>query len=268
MMATAVPRFTGSIPDLYERYLGPLLFEPYARDLAARVRIAAGGRLLELACGTGQLTRHLAAALPSGATIDATDLNEAMTLVGRTRVPSPSVAWGTADATALLFDDATFDGACCQFGVMFFPDKVAAARQARRVLKPGGTYWLNAWSTLADNPLARIANETAARLLGGETPPFLRIPYGYGDRDQIAADLRAGGFPTIDIETVDVEAVAGSAADVAIGFVQGTPMVNEIREHRGVTPEAVTEAVAAAIAREFSAGPVRAPMRAHVIRAA
>jgi SAM-dependent methyltransferase len=266
-MATEVPRFTGSIADLYERYLGPLLFEPYARDLAARVRVGAGGRLLELACGTGRLT-HLVAALPAGATIDATDLNEAMTLVGRTRVPSPSVAWGTADATALLFDDATFDSACCQFGVMFFPDKIAAARQVRRVLKPGGAYWLSAWSTLADNPLARIANETAAHLLGGETPPFLRIPYGYADRDRIAADLRAGGFSTTDIETVDVEAVAGSAADVAIGFVQGTPMVNEIRERGVVTPEAVTEAVAAAIAREFSAGPVRAPMRAHVIRAA
>jgi SAM-dependent methyltransferase len=267
-MATELPRFAGSIPDLYERHLGPLLFEPYARDLAARVRVEAGGRLLELACGTGRLTRHLVSALPSGATIDATDLNEAMTLVARQRVPAAAVTWGTADATALPFGDAAFAGACCQFGVMFFPDKIAAARQVWRVLEPGAAYWLSSWSTLADNPLSRLANEAAWRLIGGDTPPFMRIPYGYGDRDRIAADLRAGGFSTIDIDTVDLEAVADSAGDVAIGLVQGTPMVNEIRERGRATPEAVTAAVAEEIARAFGTSAIRAPMRAHVVRAA
>ena len=179
-----------------------------------------------------------------------------------------NVTWGTADATALSFADRTFDAACCQFGVMFFPDKIAAARQVRRVLKPGAAYWLSSWSTLADNPLARIADQTAARLLGAGRSPFLRIPYGYSDRDRIAADLRAGGFSTVDIDTIDAQALADSATDVAIGFVQGTPMVNEIREHGGPTPEAVTAAVAADIAREFGTGSIKAPMRAYVIRAA
>lgn len=267
-MATELPRFSGAVPDFYERYLGPLLFEPYARDLASRVRVAARGRLLELACGTGRLTRHLLETIPGDATVDATDLNEAMTLVARQRVPTARVAWSTADAARLPFDDAMFDGACCQFGVMFFADHVAAARQVRRVLKPGAAYWLNSWGTLAENPLARIADETAASMLGGDAAPFLRIPYGYTDRDRIAADLRAGGFSTVDIEIVDRDAVADSAADVATGWVHGTPMINEIRGRGEAMPKAVTTAVAEAIAREFGAGLIRAPMRAYVIRAA
>lgn len=259
--------FAGSIPDLYDRYMGPTFMEPYARDLASRQSVPAGGRLLEIACGTGRLTRQLVANLPDGATIDATDLNEAMIDVARDRVRSSRVRWATSDVAALAFDDATFDEAFCQFGSMFFPDKVAAAREVRRVLKRGAAFWLNVWAALAENPVSRIANETAAQFFDGDAPPFFRVPFGYNDCDEIARDLRAGGFSRVDIDLVDIEGVSSTAREVAIGLVQGTPMANEIRERGRVPADVVTDAVAAALAREFGAAPVRAPMRALVVRA-
>ena len=260
--------FVGTIPELYDRFLAPTFTEPYASDLVARLRVPAGRRILELACGTGRLTQQLAAALPAGVSIDATDLNEPMVAVARARVPAPNVRWDTADAMALPFGDAEFDAVVCQFGVMFFPDKVGAARQVRRVLKAGGSYWFNTWSSLDENPLSRVAREVGARFLRPDTPVFVNIPFGYHDRDRIAADLRAGGFTTIDIDVVDLEAHAPSAGQVAIGLVQGSPMIEQIREYGRATAEEVTSAVADAIAREFGAAPVRGAMRALVVRAA
>jgi ubiquinone/menaquinone biosynthesis C-methylase UbiE len=260
--------FAGTIPEVYDRFLAPTFTEPYASDLVGRLRVPASGRLLELACGTGRLTEHLAATLPPTVAIDATDLNEPMVAVARARVPAANVRWGTADATALPFGDAEFDAVVCQFGVMFFPDKIAAARQVRRVLKAGGSYWFSTWCSLDDNPLSRVAREVGAQFLRADTPPFVNIPFGYHDRDRIAADLRAGGFASVDIAIVALEARAPSAAQVATGLVQGTPMMEQIREYGRATAEEVTSAVADVIAREFGTAPVRSTMRALVVRAA
>jgi SAM-dependent methyltransferase len=267
-MASDHVGFVGSIPDLYDSCMAPTFIEPYARDLAARVHVPPGGSLLELACGTGRLTHHLAAALPNSTTIDATDLNDAMIEVARRRVPSPTVRWRVADVSALPFDRAVFDAVCCQFGVMFFPDRIAAAREVRRVLKPGGAYWLNTWGSLGDNPASRIANETAAGFFDGGLPPFFRVPFGYSDPAEIAADLQAGGFSSVEITSVDLEGVGASAVDVARGLVQGTPMANEIRKRSRAALDEVTAAVAEALARELGAAPMRSQMRALVIRAA
>ena len=260
--------FVGTIPELYDRYLAPTFTEPYASDLVSRVRVPAAGRLLELACGTGRLTQQLAAALPAPVSIDATDLNEPMVAVARARVSAANVRWRTADAMALPFGDAEFDAVVCQFGVMFFPDKVAAARQVRRVLKDGGSYWFSTWSSIDDNPVSRVARDVAAQFLRADMPAFINIPFGYHDPDCIAADLRAGGFATADIDIVTLEAHAPSAAQVAAGLVQGTPMIEQIRACGRGTAEEVTAAVADAIARECGAAPVRTRMRALVVRAA
>ena len=266
-MASEHAAFVGSVPELYDRHLGPLFMEPYARDLAARVTLPAGGRLLELACGTGRLTRALIATLPANVLVEATDLNDAMLEVARARESAPNVRWSSADALALPFEDASFDAAVCQFGVMFFPDKVEAARQVRRVLKRGGSYWFNVWDALAANPIGRIANDTIATFFASDPPVFYQTPFGYNDRDRIEADLRAGGFSRVEIDLVDKQGVAESAGHAAVGLVQGNPVIGAITERASATPEAVTAAVAAALAREFGAAPVQAPMRVLVVHA-
>jgi len=257
--------FVGSIPDLYDRYLAPAFMEPYARDLARRVLVPDGGRVIEIACGTGRLTRRLAAALPSTVRIDATDLNDAMVAVARERVSAPNIVWGQAAAAALPFDTGTFAAAACQFGVMFFPDKVAAMREVRRVLGPGGSFWLNTWASLDQNPASRVARETFARLFGGEAPMFQQIPFSYHDADRFAADLRSGGFAAVDIDTVDLES-DDAAEDLAIGFTQGTPMSLELRERSSAALADVTAMLADALRTAFGER-VRAPMRALVAHA-
>jgi len=266
-VASDKPVFAGSVPEYYDRHLGPLFFRPYARDLAARVRVPAGGRLLELACGTGMLTRELAAALPPTVAIDATDLSDAMLGAARDRVPAANVRWQTADALALPFDDHVFDAVACQFGVMFFPDKVAAARQVRRVLKPGGAFWFSSWAPLAENPVSRVAHETVASFFDRDPPAFYQLPFGYADRNQIAGDLRAAGFADVTIDVVDLEAQAPTAEHAAIGLVRGTPIIAAIQERAGASAETIVTAVAAAFARDFGAAPLHGAMRAYVVHA-
>ena len=150
--------FTGSIPALYERYMVPLLFVPYAEDLAARAKALAPRRLLEIAAGTGVVTRVLAASLPATA-ITATDLNEAMLDFAITKLTARHVTWRPADGQALPFPDASFDMVVCQFGIMFFPDRVRGFREARRVLAPGGRYLFSVWADLGANDFPEAITE-------------------------------------------------------------------------------------------------------------
>jgi SAM-dependent methyltransferase len=254
--------FTGSIPALYDRCLGPLLFVPYARDLAARAAALAPARLLETAAGTGIVTEALAAALPE-AEIVATDLNQAMLDIAAARGLPARVSFQAADAQALPFPDARFDLVVCQFGAMFFPDRVGAYGEARRVLRPGGRLLFNVWDSLAHNPVSALLGETVAALFPDDPPSFFRrVPFGYHDTARIETDLRAAGFADIEIETVSLISRVDARA-AATGLCQGSPMGNEI-EARGGDLAAVADAAAAALApldgKEM-------PMSAHVIRA-
>lgn len=273
--------FVGSIPQTYHRFLGPLLFEGYARDLAGRVRARDGQRVLELACGTGIVTRALLAGLPGRATLMATDLNEAMLEVARGVVggvvgEDRRVAFRQADACALPFGDASFDVIVAQFGVMFFPDKVKAMREAARVLTPasregGGRsprYLFNVWDALAHNPIPRVVHETTAAMFPGNPPTFLgATPYGYHDRGEIERVVRAGGFTSVAIEAVELASEAPTAEDAARAFVEGTPLLAQLQE-RGVRDVAeVRGRVARALGERFGAAPCRATMRALVVTA-
>ncbi len=253
--------FSGSIPALYDRYLVPMLFEPYARDLARRTAALAPRHILETAAGTGIVTAFLLDSLPD-AGIVATDLNQAMLDVAAARIQSPNVAFQAADAQALPFADASFDALVCQFGVMFFPDRVAAYREARRVLKPGGRFLFNAWDGLDANPASAAAAEAVAALFPDDPPGFLgRVPFGY-PKDRIEADLRAAGFTDIEAETVAKTSRIESPRAAAIGLCHGTPLRAEI-EARGSLDEATA---AAAAALERFAG-TQVPMSAHVFSA-
>ena len=239
--------FAGSIPALYDRLLGPLLFAPYARDIAARVAALRPGRILETAAGTGVVTAALLEAAPESELV-ATDLNQAMLDVAAARIASPQVAFQAADAQALPFADGSFDAVVCQFGVMFFPDRIAAYAEARRVLRPGGRFLFNAWDRLDRNPASAAAAGAVAALFPEDPPDFLaRVPFGYHDVARIEADLRAAGFTDIAGATAAMTSRV-SARDAAIGFCQGTPLRAEIEARDPVRLDEATAAAAAALA--------------------
>jgi SAM-dependent methyltransferase len=236
--------FAGSIPEYYHRCLGPFLFEPYADDLARRAQALRPRRILETAAGTGIVTAALARALPE-AEIVATDLNPDMLRVAAAHVDSPLVAFVPADAQALPFPDSGFDLVVCQFGAMFFPDRVAAYREAGRTLAPGGAFLFNVWDRLDANPASQAVAEAVAALFPDDPPGFIgRVPFGYHDRLRIEADLRAAGFGTVEAETV-AKRSRGSARDLAPGLCQGSPLRAEIEAR---APERLDEATDAAVA--------------------
>jgi ubiquinone/menaquinone biosynthesis C-methylase UbiE len=202
--------FAGSIPQIYDRFLVPLIFEPYARDLADRLAKAGPQDLLETAAGTGVLTRAVAARFPVSTRITATDLNQPMLDYARTRLSGDSrIAWKQADALALPFGDQSFDAVACQFGAMFFPDRVAGYKEARRVLKPGGHFIFNVWDRISENDFADVVTQALADIFPDDPPRFLaRTPHGYHDVDQIRADLKAAGFANASVDAVDARSKA------------------------------------------------------------
>ncbi len=261
--------FAGSIPENYERLLVPLIFEDYARDLAERVARVEPQDVLETAAGTGVVTRVLASRLPANVRYVATDLNQPMLDHAAAKQPDRSrVTWRQADALALPFEDQKFDVVVCQFGAMFFPDKVAAYREARRVLKPGGHLFFNVWDRISANEFADVVIEALAALFPQDPPRFLaRTPHGYHDVEKICEELTAAGFADVAIETVDHRSRAASPRDPAIAYCQGTPLRNEIEARDATRLEEATNAAADALARRFGQGPVDGLIRAHVIAA-
>ena len=259
--------FTGSISRLYETHLVPLIFQPYANELANRLRARPVQRVLEIAAGTGVVTRALAEKLPPQVSIVATDLNQAM-LDHAMEIGTPRpVEWRQADALNLLFPDATFDAVVCQFGVMFFPDKAKAFAEARRVLKPRGRLLFNVWDQISENEFADTVTTALASLFPLDPPRFLaRTPHGYHHIPTIERDLSHGGFSAMpDITTVTARSRAKSPRDPSIAYCQGTPLRGEI-EARGVARLGeATNAGAAAIARRFGDGAVEGKIQAHVI---
>lgn len=234
--------YVGSIPAHYHEGIGPFLFEPYAVHTAERIRQLAPRRVLETACGTGIVTRQLRAALPSDALLIASDLNEPMIAVAKEALQaSANVEWIKADMTQLSFVDGRFDALVCQFGLMFVPDKLAALREARRVLERQGTLLLTTWASLARNPVVQLAQATLDELIPNDPPRYYeRAPFGYGDPEVLASWLREAGFTEVRVEIVQKEAYSPSARAVAVGLLEGYPIADEIRAR---SPELLAEAV-------------------------
>ena len=268
MVKEADKLFVGSMPALYDRYLGPFIFEPYAQDLAERVVRFAPQRLLETAAGTGIVTRAMARALPATVAITATDLNQAMVDYAAAQTQAGNVAWRQADALALPFADGAFDAVVCQFGVMFFADKGAGFREALRVLKPGGRFLFNVWDRIEENEISRVLTDAVAALFPADPPRFLaRTPHGYHDVRVIRDELGQAGFTRVEIETVEKRGRAPSPRDPAIGFCQGSPLRSEIEARDAGRLEEATEAAARAIAARFGPGPIEGKIQAHVVSA-
>jgi ubiquinone/menaquinone biosynthesis C-methylase UbiE len=260
-------QFVGSIPVAYDRYLGPLLFEPYAQDLAARLRGERLDAILEVAAGTGILTRRLLEAMPRSSSLTVTDLNQPMLDFARERITDGRITWKTADAQALPFPAGSFDVVTCQFGLMFVPDKGSACREARRVLRPGGLFAFNAWLSPEENPLGRISRDVTKTYFTSDPPAFYEVPYGLSDENLVRQLLAEAGFGEVQSRVVRFQATAPSARDAARGIVTGTPMFLALTERATKPVEDIVEAVAAALAAEGGEAPFQVPMAARVYTA-
>ena len=259
--------FTGSIPNLYEAYLVPLIFEPYAADLANRLASKSPGHVLEIAAGTGVVTRALASVLPENASIVATDLNQAMLDQASALGTQRPVEWRQADAMQLPFAEGTFDAVVCQFGVMFFPEKSKAFSEARRVLRPGGVFIFNVWDRIKENEFADTVTTALESLFPRDPPRFLaRTPHGYHDLPTIEQDLAKGGFTASPrVTTLPARSRAKSSRVPAIAYCQGTPLRNEIEARGASRLGEATDIAAEAIVQRFGRADVDGRIQAHIV---
>ena len=260
-------RFIGSVPDHYNRLMVPLIFRPYAEEIARRARAFGPKSILETAAGTGAVTEALHEALPN-ARIVATDLNQPMLDVAAERVGSDQIGFVLADAQDLPFEADSFDLVVCQFGAMFFPDKVRAHAEARRVLNEGGHYLLAIWDKIERNRLSEVAQRTLIELFPDDPPLFIREgPFGYADPLAIELDLHEAGFGTVDIETLEFRSRSSSARDAAMAFCYGTPMAIEVEDREPGSLERAFAAVEQAFGQFEAANGIDEPMAAHIVTA-
>ena len=262
--------FAGSIPKLYDTLMVPMIFEGYAADLAELAAADSPGSVLETAAGSGVVTRALAPRLGVDARYVVTDLNQPMLDFAAARQGADGrIEWRQADALDLPFKAGSFDLVCCQFGVMFFPDRVAGYAEARRVLRPGGRFIFNVWDRIEENVFADDVTKAVATVFPHDPPRFLaRTPHGYHDIALIRQDLGRAGFTHIEIDTRQKVSQAPSARDAAIAYCQGTPLRNEIEARDASMLQLATDRATEAIARRHGDGPVAGRIQAHVIVAA
>jgi ubiquinone/menaquinone biosynthesis C-methylase UbiE len=259
--------FSGAIPENYDRFLGPVIFEPYAEDLVSRLKGKKLNRVLEIACGTGIVTRRLRDALSASTEIVATDLNPDMFEFAKRKFKDgENIRWQPADALALPFPNGSFDAVVCEFGYMFVPDKTAAMRESYRVLRQGGLFLFNVWDSLEANPFAQIAHTTIASFFDRDPPKFYEIPFSLHDSKVVSRFLEDAGFTDIESFAETRPCRSRSAVEFATGLVRGNPVGTEAAE-RGVDPEKLIDAVAKSLAGRFGAGPNESTMRAIVWQA-
>ncbi len=261
--------FAGSIPEFYDTYLVPLIFEVFADDLAERAAALTPNTVLETAAGTGVVTRALASRLASEARYTVTDLNQPMLdHAAHKQGADNRIEWRQADAMELPFDDASFDAVVCQFAVMFFPDKIAGYAEARRVLKPGGSFLFNVWDRIEANEFAHVVTEAAASMFPDDPPRFLaRTPHGYYDFELISHDLDKAGFSQVSITTLEETSIAPSPRHAAVAYCQGTPLRSEIETRDASLLDHVTDLATKAIAARFGSGQVAGKIRGHIVAA-
>ena len=246
-MTGQAAQFVGAIPEHYDQFLGPRIFHGFADDLAGRVAAMEPCAVLELAAGTGILSRRLRDALPPDCSLLASDLNPPMLEQAKRKFQAnENIGFESADATNLPYAAASFDAVACQFGVMFFPDKLRSYEEVLRVLKPGGRYLFNVWGSLTDNPFARVTHETVSGFFPDNPPGFYRVPFDYHDSDTIRQSLTRAGFTGVEVSRVTLDSPIPSARDFATGLVFGNPLIDELHA-RGGDPQQIRAAVAAAI---------------------
>lgn len=258
--------FSGNIPKNYDAGLGPMFFEPFAIDMALRLNELKPEKILELAAGTGRLTRLLPSVAAENATIIASDINPSMVAFGKDKTENEKINWQIIDALTLPFNDNVFDCVVVQFGVMFYSDKVKAFKEVFRVLKPGGTFIFNCWDTIKNNPMANIVNQTLQYFYPVDTPAFYSIPFSYYNEEIIRNDLDAAGFKNANIEMVSLTGYSNSPEAAANGLINGTPTVTAIEEKDADMLPLIMKYLSDQIQDEFGSAHLQVPLKARVVK--
>ena len=258
--------FAGSIPANYERYLGPFLFEPYALDLVSRLQDKKYVDILEIACGTGRVTAHLAKSVKHD-TITATDLNPDMINVAKEIIKDKTIKWMAADAMELPFDDGSFDLIVIQFGVMFFPDKEKGLKEAYRVLKTGGKLIYNTWNKVETNEAIHEGRMIIESYFGDDPPIFYSVPFSMHDDRELTTLTRRAGFKSITTTLVKKEGISPSSTDLAKGIVEGNPVYLSIIERIPSSLNNIKEDVQKKLVEKFGDKMLKSPLQAWVVEA-
>ncbi|HTS45139.1 MAG TPA: class I SAM-dependent methyltransferase [Puia sp.] len=266
-MAASVSSFAGSVPEKYDRYLGPVLFEPYAKDIVSYIDPAKMDTVLEIACGTGRVTRYLRHLLPPAVHLVATDLNQDMLAIAKKANEGKPVEWYIADAQDLHFADRSFSMVVCQFGFMFMPDKPKAFAEAYRVLQPTGSLLFNTWDSIENNEVFYLANNIVKSYFPDNPPVFYQVTFSMHDEKEIRSLLEAAGFRNIEINPVKKDLISPTAKEMAIGIVEGNPVYGFICERDPSLVDTIRNQVEKEIASKFGEKPLRARMQAWVGRA-
>lgn len=267
MSATLFTRFSGSVPENYDRYLGPMFFEPYAVDVASRILPAAVKTAVELCCGTGRMTCHLRAILQADATVVASDLSEEMIAIARTKTYAGPIDWRKIDAQRLPFDDNSVDLIVCCFGYMFVAEPVRAFAEAHRVLRPGGSLIFTTWDKLEHNGASNVFRSILKDFFGDLLPATLRAPYSMHDPSLIRAQLIEAGFRLFDIDLVEKNSECSSAREAAFGLVHGGSLYHEIVNRNASWLGDISAKVEKQLAEKYGLTPMVAPMRALITKA-
>lgn len=260
--------FVGDIPQNYDEGLGPHIFIDYAKDIASRASKLGGNRVLELAAGTGIVSRQLRDTLPAHVELLVTDLNPPMLAIASQKFnDGEAVSFRPIDAMNMSLENASSDLIVCQFGVMFFPGKVESFREARRVLASGGNFLFSVWGAIEANPFSQVASDTAAAMYPDDPPGFYKVPFGYHDTEQVRADLAEAGFVDIRHQVIALDKTVEDWALFARGLVLGNPLIEEIRQRGGHTPEDAMERLTKALIERFGEAPSQMPLEAIVFEA-
>jgi ubiquinone/menaquinone biosynthesis C-methylase UbiE len=264
---SSITSFTGSIPYNYDTYLGPLFFEPYAVDLADRLERNDYETVLEMACGTGRLSKHLVKKLAPQGQLYATDLNEDMLRIARERLHDDRIVWQVADAHNLPYIHQQFDLVVCQYGIMFFQDKLKALKEVLRVLLPGGRFYFNTWDRIEYNAIADVTRQTMQEIFPDDPPAFIeKGPYSFYDIESIEQLLEDAGFTHIAIETVAKTSIAATPEDAMTGFLDGTTL-NAYLKERSAKEADVRKRFRELLVQRYGEKNLELPMQAFVCEA-
>lgn len=251
----------------YDHFLGPLFFEPYAIEVAKRIDPSPVSIALEIAAGTGRVTRHIRERIAASAKLIASDISGEMLAEAKKKLSHLDIDWQNIDAQQLPFTDNSIDLVVCCFGYMFVPDKPKAFAEAYRVLRPGGVFLFTTWDKLEHNAASYASRSLAEKYLKGPLPGSYNLAVSMSDEDVIRPLLEEAGFSKIFIEKVKQFSVCPTGKEAATGLVEGGFIFKEIRQSNPEWIDEIKTKLEKELSEKFGAAPMIAPMSAVISQA-